>query len=133
MPHRRSVATANAACDAICARCDGGSIRIYGSSQPASPDDAPGTPLLAEPTFAATAFAAANDGTAVANAITEDANAAATGAATWFRLCAADGSAVTDDECGLTGSGAALELSAIGIRAGDRVLVDHFSHTEPQT
>jgi hypothetical protein len=133
MPHRRAVATANAAADAICALCDGGSIRIYSGAQPATPDDEPVGVLLAEPRFGTPAFSAAVDGTATANAITPDGNANATGTAAWYRLCAADGSAVTDDECGVTGSGAALELSTIGIQAGDRVLVPNFSHTEPRT
>ena len=131
MPHRRSVAAANAAADAICALCDGGSIRIYPAPQPATPDDPPGVTLLAEPTFSATAFAPAAGGVAVANAIADDASAAASGDANWYRLCAADGSAVTDDECGLTGSGKALELDSVSITAGARVIIPSFSHTEP--
>lgn len=133
MPHRRSVAAANAAADAICALCDGGSIRIYAAPQPATPDDAPFGALLAEPTFGTPAFAAAVNGTAAANAVTDDASANASGDADWYRLCAADGSAVTDDECGLIGSGKALELDSLTIAAGDRVTIPSFSHTEPTT
>jgi hypothetical protein len=131
MPHRRSVAAANAAADAICALCDSGTIRIYAGDQPGTPDDAPTGALLAAPAFSATAFLPAVNGTALANEIA-DAIAVASGDASWYRLCAADGSAVTDDECGVAGSGKALELRILSIAAGDRVIVPNFSHTEPR-
>jgi hypothetical protein len=131
VPHRRSYAAANAAADGICGLCDDGSIRIYAGTQPATPDDAPAGAMLAEPTLSSPAFAAAVDGTAVAHLIT-DAVAVATGDAAWYRLTASDGGAVTDDECGLIGSGAALELETLSINAGDRVTIPHFSHTEPK-
>lgn len=131
MPHRRSVAAANAAADAICALCDAGTIAIYAGLQPDTPDDDPLGALLAAPSFSPTAFAPASDGTATANEIA-DAIAEASGQASWYRLTASDGSAVTDDECGVTGSGKALELRTLSIAAGDRVIVPNFSHTEPR-
>jgi hypothetical protein len=132
MPHRRSIAAANAAADAICELCDDGHLSIFAAPQPDTPNDAPTGDLLAEHELSATAFGPAVDGTAVANPI-GDATAVATGEADWYRLSAADGSAVTDDECGLEGSGAALELRTLTINVGDRVTIPSFSHTEPRT
>ena len=70
-----SVAAANAAANAVCSLLNGGYIRVYTGPRPASTEVAVSTQvLLAAPRFNATAFGAASNGVAIANAITEDSN-----------------------------------------------------------
>jgi len=97
-------AQASRAADAICARLNSGYLRIYDGSQPATADTAIGSQvLLAELRFNATAFGAAVNGVATANAITSDSDANATGTATWFRAFESDGTTVVFD--GSVGTG----------------------------
>jgi len=96
-PHL-SHATANAAANAVVDLLDSGYIRIYTASQPANADTAiSDQTLLAELRFGATAFGAASDGVATAEAITQDASANATGTASWFRALKSDGTTVVFD------------------------------------
>jgi hypothetical protein len=94
--------SANAAADAIAARCNSGTIKIYGTAKPATADTATsGQTLLATCTFGATAFAAASGGIANANAITRDTDADATGTAVWFRVLTTGGATVMDGTVGV--------------------------------
>jgi hypothetical protein len=94
-----SEAAVNAGVDAITALVDGGKLKLYNGAMPPSVDTAiVAQTLLAEPAFAATAFGLAGagalePGVAKADTITADADANATGAAQFFRACAADGTA----------------------------------------
>lgn len=100
-----STAAINAMVDALAALLVSGYIRIYSGSQPANANTAVGAQvLLAELRFGNPAFAAGVAGVAIANAITQDSAANATGTATWFRALKSDGAtAVLDGNVGKTG------------------------------
>jgi len=128
-----SNAAASAAADAVTALLANGYLRIYDGTQPATADTAISTQvLLAELRFGATAFAAASNGVASANAITADSSADATGTATWFRALKSDGTSVVFD--GSVGtSGANLNLNSVAISAGAAVSVSALTYTQSKT
>lgn len=125
-----SNAAANAAVDAVCALLDGGSLRLYDGTQAADADTAIGAQvLLAELPLGTPAFGAAVDGVADAEPITDDADADATGTATWFRAVQSDGVTVVFD--GTVGtSGADLNLNSVSIVEDANVEVTGFSYTQ---
>lgn len=125
-----SAAGANAAADAFCALLNDGYLRIYSGAQPATVATAITTQtLLAELRYSATAFGAAVNGIATANAITQDASANANGTAAWFRSFATDGTtAHMDGTCGL--SGCDLNLSSTTVVAGVPVAVTSATYQQ---
>jgi hypothetical protein len=122
----------NTKADALAALLNGGKLRIYDGTQPATADTGITTQvLLAELTFGSPAFGAAVAGVAAANAITQDADADATGTATWFRALKSDGTtAVLDGSVGT--SGADLNLNSVAIQIHAAVSVSSFTLTEPK-
>lgn len=127
---KRSNAAASAAADAVVDLADNGYIRIYDGSQPANANTAvSGQTLLAELRFGATAFGAASNGVATANAITSDSSANATGTASWFRVLKSDGSSVLWD--GSVGTSSAdLVLNTVSIVIGGVVSITAMTYTE---
>lgn len=126
-------AQASRAADAVTARCNNGSLRIYSGTPPANADAAlSGNTLLATLTFGATAFGAASNGVATANSITADTNAAATGTATFFRALETGGSVVVFQGDVAT-TGAELNLSSTSIVAGGTVSVTSLTYTQAKT
>ena len=124
----------NAALDAMLSTAGNGSLRIYSGTAPADADAAlSGNTLLAVLPLGATAFGAAVNGVATANAITADASADATGTPTFFRLLASDGTTVIFQ--GTAGaSGQELNLSNLSggqIVAGGSVSVSSLTITQP--
>ena len=128
-----SNAEASAAADAVCAHANSGFLRIYDGTQPADADTAiTSQVLLAELVFNATAFGAAVNGVATANAITQDASANATGTATWFRALRSNGTSVLFD--GSVGTGTNdLVLNTTSIVSGAAVSVSAFTYTQSKT
>src|SRR3990167_9887169 len=127
---------ANSAADAVCALANSGLLRIYDGTQAATSDTAVGAQvMLAELTLNATAFGAAVNGVATANAITADSSANATGTATWFRVLDSGGLDVVDNlwdgEVGT--AGADLNLNSVAISAGASVSVASFTYTQSKT
>lgn len=124
--------TVDAAVDAVSALLNNGYLRIYDGTQAADADTAVGAQvLLAELRFNATAFAAAVNGVAAANAFTADASANATGTATWFRALASNGTTVVFD--GSVGTATSdLVLNSVAIQAGANVQVNSMSYTLPK-
>ena len=120
---------ANAAADAMAALHNGGVMRFYDGAQPANAD----TPvtsqvLLAEISFNATAFGAAVNGVATANAFTQDSSANATGTATWYRTWKSDGTTpLMDGSIGTSGSN--INMASTSITAGQPVQVNSFTIT----
>ena len=127
---KRSNAAVNAAADAVCPLLNNGYLRIYNGTQPATADTAiSGQTLLAELRFNATAFGAASNGVATANALTADSSADNTGTASWFRALKSDGTSTVFD--GSVGTSAAdLVLNSVLISAGASVSVTSFTYTE---
>lgn len=111
-----------------------GLIRVYGGSQPASPDTAIGAqPLLAELDLSATAAAAPANGVWTASAIANGTGtaAASTGTnATFYRACTSAGVGIVDGSVGVTG--ADLNLNNINIATGQVVSVTSWTLTNPQ-
>ena len=118
------------AADAVCARANNGRLRIYGGTPPADANAAlSGNTLLADLTLGATAFGAAANGVATANAITSDSSADNTGTATFFRVLESDLTAVVFQ--GTVGvSGAELNLSSVSVIAGGPVSVTALTYTQ---
>jgi len=127
---RFSMAIRNARADDVATKCSGGYIRIYGGTQPGSPDTAPGTTLLATLRFGTPAFGSASNGQITANAITPDTNAAATGTATWARILQSNGTTPVMD-CSVGTTGTNIILNSADIKAGGQVGLDGWIHTEP--
>jgi hypothetical protein len=125
-----SNAAASAAADAVCPLLNTGYLRIYDGTQATNADTAVGAQvLLAELRFGATAFGAASNGVATANAITADSSANATGTATWFRALKSDGTtAVFDGSVGTATSD--LVLNSTSIASGANVSVSSFTYTQ---
>jgi hypothetical protein len=123
-------AEASAAADAVTAHLNNGYLRIYDGTQPADADTAITTQvLLAELRWNATAFGAASNGVATANAITSDSDADATGTATWFRALRSNGTSVVFD--GSVGtSGANLNFNSVAIQIHAAVAVTAFTYTQ---
>jgi hypothetical protein len=100
MPFKLATTARNAACDGIVDLIDAGAgaglIRIYQGTQPADPQTAHASVLLATLTFTDPAFGAAATGVATASAITSDTNVDATGTAQWARVVDSDGVDPTD-------------------------------------
>lgn len=127
---KRSNTAVSAAADAVCPLLNNGYLRLYTGTQPATADTAISTQtLLATLRWNTTAFGAASNGVATANALTSDSSAAATGTATWFRALKSDGTtAVFDGSVGT--SGCDLNLNSASITTGSAVSVTSFTYTE---
>ncbi len=122
---------ANRAADAVCARCNSGYIKGYSASQPADGDTAIGAQvLLFTMRFGATAFGAAVNGVATANAITPDTNAAATGTVAFVRILESDNSTKVLD-CSV-GAGGTFDivLATTSIVAAATVSLSALTYTQ---
>lgn len=110
----------NTEADAAGALLNGGFIKVYDGTQPATGDTALGSQtLLVTLTFSNPAFAAASAGVLTANAITSG-TAVATGTATWFRAVKTDGTTKVFD--GSVGTASAnMILPTTGITSGATV------------
>jgi hypothetical protein len=125
--------TANAVADAVAARCDGGTVKIYDGAQPAGPDTAVTTQtLLATCAFANPAFSAAAAGIATAHAITQDASADASGTAAWFRVLTSAGAAVMDGSVGV-GSNFDCDVASTTVVQGEAFPIASMTITAPES
>jgi hypothetical protein len=127
-----STASVNAMVDAHSALLNNGYLRIYDGAQPVTADTPISTQtLLAELRFANPAFAASSGGVAIANTITADSSANASGTASWYRTFESDGTTpVSDGSVGL--SSCNLNLNDTAIVIGHTVAVASFTFTEPK-
>ena len=132
--HKMSNAAASVAADAITPLLDDGYLRIYDGTQPATPDVAiTDQLLLAELRYNATAFSAAVNGVATANALTGDSDANATGEATWFRALSSDGIFVVfDGSVGTSNANLLLGTTAIVQHAPVSISTHTYTHKKTQ-
>jgi hypothetical protein len=110
-----STALKNARLDQVASKIGAsGLLRLYDGAQPASPDSAVTSQVtLAEFTCDSASFAgAASGGVLTANAIS-GADAIASGTASWFRLCKADGTAAVDGTVGTSGTDCIIDSTVI--------------------
>lgn len=122
---KRSAAAANAEADAQGAAINGGVLRIYSGSQPASPDAAATGTMLAEVSLPSPAFGAAVAGLITANAIT-GATAVAAGTAGWFRILSPGGAAMWDGSVGT--SGCNLNINTTTLVIGQAISVSSMTY-----
>jgi sulfur carrier protein ThiS len=119
-----STACANIEANAMAVALNGGYIRLYDGSKPATGDEVvSGQTLLAEVTFDTPAFVLSVDGSVVANPLTGDPAANNNGQATWGRLFQADGTPMMDGLVGVTGSGSDIEVDNVNVAQGVAVEV----------
>lgn len=125
-----AAATANTIADAVAARCDGGTIKVYDGTKPATADTAVTTQtLLATCTFGNPAFSAAVAGVATAHAIAQDASADASGTASWFRVLDASGDVVFDGTVGV-GVNFDCDVASTTVTAGAAFPITSMTLTE---
>jgi hypothetical protein len=131
---RITTAVSNTGIDAMIGdQLNTGYIRIYDGTIPTNADTAVGAQvLLAELRFAADAFAAGSSSAAVANSITADSSANATGTAAWFRCLKSDGTTVICDVTVST-SGADMNLNTTSITSGANVSISSATFTMPKS
>lgn len=115
-----STAARNAMVNALCALLNNGDIRF----ETAANNE------VATCTFSSTAFGAATNGVATANAITADADATG-GTIDHAVLRDSDAQTVITASCTVTGGGGDFELSLLSIGAGDTVSVTSLTITQP--
>lgn len=132
---RLTNAAASAAADAVVDRLDtggAGTIKIYTGTIPTDADTALGAQtLLATLTFNATAFGAASNGVATANAITSDTSADATGTAAWARI--ANGAGTTQMDVTVGTSGEDINFNTVSFVSGATVAITALTYTQPKT
>lgn len=117
--------------DALTELLNGGFIEIYTGPIPASPETPATGTLLATLEFSDPAYQPASGGQADSNNITEDTDAANTGAAGWFRCFKSDGvTAVCDGS--IATSGADLNLNSTAIQAHSQVSITSLPIVLPQ-
>ena len=117
---RLSTLARNTQLDALSVLANGGYIRIYNGTQPASPDVPVSTQtLLAELRFGDPAFGSASSGMITSEAITDEDMALSTGVATWFRVLDVDENVLWDGSVGT--DGANMNLSTTSIQNGARI------------
>lgn len=131
-----AAAARTAIISALAALANSGKLRIY-SSDSADPDASPTGTLLAELTFGSTAFqSATDDGTnasIVANAITQDSAADASGTAAHWRAYQSNGTTmVTKGTVSGVGGGGELQLNNTAIVASGVVSVSSLTWRMPQ-
>lgn len=131
-----AVLTRNAILAAIIARIDadanGGTVKVYTGTRPATADTAlSSNTLLATFTFATSSFSAPSGGSATVSSLPLSATAVANGTATWFRCADESGDTVFDGSVGITSSGADLEISTTAITTGLVVSMTGGTLTQP--
>lgn len=131
---QKSDTAVNAEANALAALLNDGYLRIYDGTQPANANTAiTSQTLLAELRFPNPAFGTAVAGVITANAITSDADANATGTASWYRCLESDGTTVVGDgSVGTTGSNCDMEINSTSISIHGTVSVSNFSITVPE-
>ncbi len=131
MTHGVSIAAKNDALNEILDRLDGGFLRIYAGTRPATVDTAlGGATLLAELTLGTPAFAAASAASKAANAITSDNAANATGTASFYTLVLSNGTTrVIDGDCVVSPGPGDLVLPTLSIVQNVTVAVSSLVYT----
>lgn len=130
MAEKLDTSVRNVLADALADLYDGGELKIYSGSQPATPATAPTGTLLATITLPTPAFGAAASGVASKSG-TWTTTAVATATAGYFRIKDSGGANAIDGACGGTGSGAELELDNPAILSSQTVTVSSFTITQP--
>ena len=130
MAEKLNTAMRNRQADSMASDFNGGKLRVYTGSQPASGDDAPTGTLLGEITLPSPAFSAAASG-AAAKTGTWSGTAIATGTAGWFRMLNSALTRSKDGAVTATGGGGEIELVSTSITNGQPIEVNTYSINQP--
>lgn len=114
-----TTAARNAACDAVCALVNGGKIELLTAA------DA----LVATLNLSATAFGAAVNGVATANAIAN--GVAAAGTVTKYQVKNSSNVVIWTGTVTANGGGGDLQLSSTTYSLNDVASISSFTHTQP--
>jgi hypothetical protein len=129
MAFEGTLASRNAAVNAVTALCNSGFIEVYSGTRPATPDTAlSGNTLLVTLTFGATAFGAGSSGVATANAITSG-TVVATGTAAWARVYESNNSTVVGD-CNVGTSGSDINFPSLSFVINELVSCTSLTLTQ---
>jgi hypothetical protein len=122
----------NTAINAKTALLDGGFIDYYDGVQPATVDTPVDTQVkLARLGFGTPAFAAGVAGVAIANPITSEDSALATGVASWYRCITASEEPIHDGSIGTTAANNTnIRLVNVNIQEFAEVTLDAFTLTD---
>lgn len=132
MAERIGTTTRDSQADALADLYDGGSLKIYSGSQPATADTAPTGTLLVTITLPTPAFGASSSGVAAkAGTWSAVASAGAPTNAGYFRIKTSGDSFPIDGAITATGGGGELELDNISILSGQTVTINSFTLTQP--
>jgi hypothetical protein len=108
----------------------GGFLRIYDGAQPATADTALGAQVkLAELGLSASPFAAAGAGAIVANPVSDDLSADATGTASWGSFVTAAGVRILD--VAVSTAAADINLNTTAIQVGGKVSLTSYTLSIP--
>lgn len=130
MAEKLSTTLANQVANNLYDTFDGGTLKLYTGSQPASADDAPTGTLLVTITLPSPAFAAASGG-AKAKSGAWSATGAAAGNAGWCRFENSATGKKLDGAVTATGGGGELELDNVSIAIGQTVTINTGTATQP--
>jgi len=125
-----SDAVRNILADAIGDLYDGGELKIYSGSQPATPITAPTGTLLATITLPTPAFSAAVAGVKSKTGVWTTTGLADDDAG-WGRMKTSGGADPIDFSIGASGSGEDIEMDSVAIETGQTVTVSAFTFTQP--
>ena len=121
-------AAVNEQADRLGALLSGGTINLYGGTQPATADTTSGSSVLAVTlNFGTPAFASAVGGVMLAAYIAPATASASVDPVTWFRAKKSDGTAVMDGSVGTASCD--LNLNSTNISIGAVVTISNFQHT----
>lgn len=125
-----TTAGASAEVDALTDLMDGGSVKLYTGTPPATANTAlSGNDLLATLALGTPSFGSAASGVATANAITDDTSADDTGTATFFRGMASNATTVVcQGTCGT--ADADMILNSTAIQSGAAVEITSWTITQ---
>ena len=129
---KTSIDSRNAEIDTLTTLLDGGFLKMFTGSQPASPESEETGELLATLKFNAPSYASAINGRAKANPLGPDLDASGTGNAGWFRCYKSDGqTALLDGSVGVKNSGADIEMNSVSIQIHTEVSLEGLDITLP--
>lgn len=132
MATRIATPTANAVVNAVAALMNGGSVKIYTGSPPATGDDTATGTLLATFTLQNPAFASASGGIGAVDVTPPlNATAVADGTAGWFRALTSGGAKVLDGLCTATGGGGDMTLTNVAVVNGQSLGITSWSLEMP--
>jgi hypothetical protein len=126
-----STVVVNGQADDYAARFDGGTLKCYTGSPPASPQAAATGTLIVTITLANPAFGSAAAGVVTMNATPGAVAAVAAGTVGWGRFLTSGAAALEDVTIGVAGSGADLITTKAAPAVDDEVDIVSFTHTVP--